>query len=123
MSDKAGAWLENKITILPGISDKRAKMFARLGVERIHDLLWLQPRSYEDWQERVPINSLRDGTVSSFMAVLENIPALSRHGKLTTLRARLSDPSGSIQAVWFNQPWVADRLRRGAARHASSFGL
>jgi len=115
VSDKAGAWLENKITILPGISDKRAKMFARLGVERIHDLLWLQPRSYEDWQERVPINSLRDGTVSSFMAVLENIPALSRHGKLTTLRARLSDPSGSIQAVWFNHPWVADRLRRGVS--------
>ncbi|NLA95486.1 MAG: DEAD/DEAH box helicase, partial [Clostridiaceae bacterium] len=114
MSDKAEAtWLENKIAVLPGISEKRQKMFAKLGVETLRDLLWLLPRSYEDWQARVPVSDLQDGTVSAFEAAVENMPSMTRRGKLTYTRARLTDESGSIQAVWFNQPWLADRIRRG----------
>ncbi len=114
MSDRAGAaWLENTIAVLPGISEKRQKMFAKLGVRTLHDLLWLLPRSYEDWQARTPVGDLQDGSVATFEAAVDNMPSMARRGKLTYTRARLADQSGSIQAVWFNQPWLADRIRRG----------
>jgi ATP-dependent DNA helicase RecG len=35
-------------------------------------------------------------------------------GRLTIVEATVADDSGSIKAVWFNQPWVADQLEPGA---------
>ena len=33
--------------------------------------------------------------------------------RLTIVTARVADATGSISAVWFNQPWLADRLQPG----------
>src|SRR5207248_10809961 len=35
-------------------------------------------------------------------------------GRRTLVEATVADESGSIKAVWFNQPWVADQLEPGA---------
>lgn len=101
------------ITALPRISDKREKLFAKLGIETVGDLIWLMPRSYNDWSRRVPIAQLVEGDVATFEAVVENVPSLTRRGKLSYIRARLGDDTGSIQAVWFNQPWLSEQLKRG----------
>ncbi len=108
-------WLGQRPGVLPGISDKRERLFSKLGIESIGELLWHLPRSYENWQDRLSVSSLRSGEIAVFEAVVENVPSLSRRGKLTYTRARLADDSGSIQAVWFNQPWVANQIRRGEA--------
>lgn len=106
-------WLEQGLRVLPGISDKRERLFSKLGIQTIGELLWHMPRSYENWKDRLPVSSLRAGEISTFEAAVENVPSFSRRGKLTYTRARLADDSGSIQAVWFNQPWVANQIRRG----------
>ncbi|HZK29008.1 MAG TPA: OB-fold nucleic acid binding domain-containing protein, partial [Clostridia bacterium] len=114
MSDTGGtSWLEEDIGILPGISDKRRKLFAKLGVGTIGDLLWLMPRSYENWQERVSIAQLTQGETSVFEATIDLVPSMHRRGKLSYLRARLTDDTGSVNAIWFNQPWLAEQLQRG----------
>lgn len=105
--------LENPLTVLPGISDKRQKLFSKLGVDSLADLLWLMPRAYEDWVERLPIGDLVPGQTATFQAQVQTLPSLSRRGRLTYLKTRLSDDSGSLEAIWFNQAWVADRLQRG----------
>ena len=115
MSDKPSkTWLENSIPTLPGISDKRQKLFAKLGVDTLEDLLWLVPRTYENWQDRTPLSELQAGMVATFVASVDNMPSSSRRGRLTYLRARLADQGASIQAVWFNQPWIAGQLTRGS---------
>ena len=113
MSEGRDLWLDQSLTVLPGISDKRLKLFSKLGLTRLSDLIWHMPRSYENWQEIQPVKSLRQGDLACFQARVDNLPALSRRGKLTYLRARLADDSGSIQAVWFNQPWVQKQIQRG----------
>ena len=111
--DTSDHLFRQSITTLPRISDKRKKLFAKLGVETVGDLIWLMPRMYNDWSRRVPIGHLVEGDVAAFEAVIENVPSLARRGRLTYIRARLGDDTGSIRAVWFNQPWLSDRLKRG----------
>ena len=63
--------------------------------------------------ERVPVAQLKEGQTSVFEAMIDNVPSMNRRGKLSYLRARLSDDTGSVNAIWFNQPWIAEQLRRG----------
>ncbi len=112
MSDPS-VWLTEPVTVLPGISDKRAKLFRKLGIENIRDLLWLMPRTYENWLDRKTITSFRDGDMAVFEASVDNVPSLTRRGRLTYIRARLADETGTVSAVWFNQPWIGDQLVRG----------
>ncbi len=111
--DTSGHLFRQSITTLPRISDKREKLFAKLGVETVGDLIWLMPRLYNDWSQRIPVGHLVEGDMATFEAVIENVPSLSRRGKLSYIRARLGDGTGSIQAVWFNQPWLSGQLKRG----------
>jgi len=111
--DTSGHLFRQSITTLPRISDKRGRLFAKLGIETVGDLIWLMPRSYNDWSRRVPVGRLVEGDVATFEAVIENVPSLTRRGKLSYIRARLGDDTGSIRAVWFNQPWLGEQLRRG----------
>jgi ATP-dependent DNA helicase RecG len=111
--DTSGHLFRQSITTLPRISDKRGKLFAKLGIETVGDLIWLMPRSYNDWSRRVPVGRLVEGDVATFEAVIENVPSLARRGKLSYIRARLGDDTGSIRAVWFNQPWLGEQLKRG----------
>lgn len=111
--DRADQVFSLNITTLPGISEKRKKLFAKLGVETIGDLIWLVPRSYNDWSRRKPVSQLKEGEVAVFEAAIDNVPSLTRRGRLSYIRARLADDSGSVQAIWFNQPWLAEQIKRG----------
>lgn len=97
-----------------GISDKRAALFAKLGVERTSDLFFLFPRHYEDWSELTAPDAFLDGEVAVFEAVVARQPTVSRYGKRSTVRAPLSAGPTLIRAVWFNQPWLKDNLKTGA---------
>jgi len=96
--DTSGHLFRQSITTLPRISDKRGKLFAKLGIETVGDLIWLMPRSYNDWSRRVPVGRLVEGDVATFEAVIENVPSLARRGKLSYIRARLGDDTGSISS-------------------------
>ena len=39
------------VTNLNGIGEKRAALFARLGIKSVGDLINFYPRTYEDWSK------------------------------------------------------------------------
>ena len=53
------------------------------------------------------------GEDQAFLAEVSRKPALQRKGRLTILRTVLRQDGLAIAAVWFNQPWVADKLVKG----------
>ena len=64
---ESGLWNEEKktmnqqpITSLKGIGEKTAKLFAKLGVETVEELLHDYPRAYDAYEEPVPIGKLRE---------------------------------------------------------------
>ena len=99
------------VSALPGVAGRRAALLRRLDIGTWYDLLCWFPRDFEDWSEMTPLAKLQDGQDQAFMARVARKPSLSRKGRLSMLRTVLRDESHAVAAIWFNQPWVADRLQ------------
>jgi ATP-dependent DNA helicase RecG len=88
---------------------------AALGVETVGQLLEHLPHRHTDRQERRPIASVgveEDATVEVLVKSVRVQPSRNRRQRPRT-EARVADESGPMLAVWFNQPWVADKLAPG----------
>ncbi|MBO7564865.1 MAG: ATP-dependent DNA helicase RecG [Clostridiales bacterium] len=105
--------LDTPVQFLPKVGERRAKQLEKLGIYRVYDLLTFFPRRYEDWSECVPLFQLEHDKEQSFIATIINEPRVSRHKGKTTIFATLSDGSCSIRAVWFNQPYLAEKMHAG----------
>ena len=105
--------LDTPVQFLPKVGERRAKQLEKLGIYRVYDLLTFFPRRYEDWSECVPLFQLEHDKEQSFIATIINEPRVSRHKGKTTIFATLSDGSCSIRAVWFNQPYLAEKMHSG----------
>src|SRR5439155_12583506 len=85
-----------------------------LGLHTAGDLLEYFPRAHADRRDVRPIGSLAIGEKATVAAVVRSIrvkPTRNRRVKL--VEARVADESGPMMAVWFNQPWIADKLPEG----------
>ncbi|MDD2533412.1 MAG: ATP-dependent DNA helicase RecG [Eubacteriales bacterium] len=103
--------LDTPVTALNGVAGKRAALLKRLGISSWLDLMTWYPRAFEDWSSATPIDQLQDGIDQTFTAALSGKVQSHRKGRLTITRAVFRDESAAIRAVWFNQPWVADKLK------------
>lgn len=84
-----------------------------LGVKTLKDLLLFFPRAYEDKRAYVRIEDLRTDMTCNIRGKLSNIEhKRTRNGKLLT-KAMISDKTGSIEVVWFNQPFLKRVLHPG----------
>jgi ATP-dependent DNA helicase RecG len=61
----------------------------------------------------VPIGRLTTSDEEVAIAGTIRRASSRRVRRLTILEALVADPSGSIRAVWFNQPWLAEKLQPG----------
>jgi ATP-dependent DNA helicase RecG len=98
------------------VGPKRAECLARLGIEKVEHLLRHTPRTYEDRGELIPIAAVMERPPGALATVRGKIVKrnLRRAGRRrSTLRARLEDATGSIEALWFNAQFFARDLAAG----------
>ena len=53
------AGLDNEIQYLKGVGPRRARLFKRLGIQTVEELLYYFPRQYQDRSRFIPINQLQ----------------------------------------------------------------
>ncbi|MFQ5944035.1 MAG: ATP-dependent DNA helicase RecG, partial [Anaerolineales bacterium] len=110
------ASLDSPLTDVPGIGPKSANTLKKLGLETLGDLLWHLPRRYDDYSQLKTINRLEFGEEVTIIGTVEEISVRPvRGGKLKLVEATVSDGTGSIGVTWFNQTWIANRLKPGKA--------
>ena len=98
---------------VPGVGVALARRLRALGLARVDDLLFRRPRRYESAADEVAISSLWGDDEVAIAGVVEDVRVRRPRRGLTIVSARVRDASGSITATWFNQPWLAERLRPG----------
>ncbi len=99
--------------MLAGVGPTVKKRLAKLGLRTVGELLHYAPRRYET---PVPRRRIADLLGEEEVAIAGRVTRTSLRRtsrRLTILRAEVVDESGAITAVWFNQVWLADRLRPG----------
>jgi ATP-dependent DNA helicase RecG len=104
------------LTALPGVGEKRATLLARLGLRTIEDVLRNAPRGYEERGDVVPIASVpaRAGGFAVVRGRLASASFRRGRGRRAVLRARIADPTGACDALWFNAAFLARDLKAGA---------
>ncbi|XUO82609.1 ATP-dependent DNA helicase RecG [Halomonas sp. KM007] len=105
------------VTALKGVGDALAIKLARLGVERVSDLLFHLPLRYQDRTRLTPIGHLRAGQE----AVVEGEVTASDvvKGRRRSLLVRLRDGSGILSLRFFHfSPAQQQQLRPGATVRA-----
>ena len=107
------ARLERPLDSLPGVGPTLRRRLERLGLSSGGDLLAHRPRRYE---EAVPERTIVDVFGEDEVAIAGRVVRCSSRRtarRLTIQKATIEDDSGRIDCVWFNQPWLADRLQPG----------
>jgi len=111
-SDKSQS-LGAPVTELDGVGKVNAERLARLGVHTIRDLLYHFPWRYDDYSHLTTISKLEVGQEVTVCGVVSRAKLSRSKGGRPIFRASLSDGTGTIQVVWFNQPHLARSIRPG----------
>jgi ATP-dependent DNA helicase RecG len=101
------AWWEQPIRFAKGVGPKRTALLQRFGIETVEDALWTIPWRYEDRSVMTPIGQLMPGAQASICGtIIRSEAKRARSRRLTILDIVVEDPTGRLQAVFFNQPFL-----------------
>lgn len=102
------------IQYVKGVGPARKKLFERLGVESVEDLLYFFPRRYEDRRHLTPIAQLKTGEWQTISGTVLSCQARrSWYTKKHVVEAVLDDGSGRISCIWFNQAYLTSYFKEG----------
>ncbi len=88
----------------------------KMGIKTVRDLLWHFPTRYEDFSKIYPIAELEPGQQATIQGIVEEVQSKrSWRRAMSIVEATIADETGTIRAVWFNQPYVANVLKTGRA--------
>lgn len=104
--------LYESIQYVKGVGPARSKQLSRLGIQNIFDLLWYVPRAYFNQADTTPIKQLDAGNYNIRGQVISAALSHIRRG-LSIFKALVSDGTGTVTAVWFNQPFLSTIIKPG----------
>ena len=105
--------LQDSITKIKGIGEKKAVLFAKAGVHTIEDLLTYYPRAYETYGEPAELSEIEDGKKYSVCGYILAVSAVKRYEKYQVFTAQIRAGEGELQGTWFNMPFLRNHFQRG----------
>jgi ATP-dependent DNA helicase RecG len=106
-------WQAAPIGSLKGVGAEMERRLERLGITTKGELARHVPRRYDDYSKIVPIRAMQPGLVS-FRGVVERVASrYARTRKLHLTEAIISDGTGTVKAIWFNQGYLAKTIPTG----------
>ena len=108
------ARLGDPVTILKGVGEAKAKLFANLNIFTLGDLICHFPRGYEDRTKLVTISELSPDVPACFRATVMNNPRTAHIRKgLDMTKVQLADITGRLNVTFFNNRFAAGQLEYG----------
>jgi len=105
--------LERPVDVLPGVGPAVKKKLAKLGLERVGDLLTHRPFRYEEPVDEKRISELMIEQEAVIAVEIERFSSRPTRRRLTVQTVLVADGEEKLAAVWFNQPWLEKQLRPG----------
>ena len=102
-----------KIKELKGIGEKTEKLFAKIGIETVGDLIRYYPRGYDVYEEATPISELVEGSVMTVTGALYGKVQVGGSQKMQIITVHVKDLTGTLRVVWFRMPFLRNTLAKG----------
>ena len=104
---------QSKIHEIKGVGEKTEKLFAKLGIYTVGDLLRYYPRNYDVYEEAVPIAEVEDGRTVTITGTIFGRVQVGGSRNLQVTSIHVKDLTGTIKAVWFRMPFLRNTLAGG----------
>ncbi|MDR2697970.1 MAG: DEAD/DEAH box helicase, partial [Holophagales bacterium] len=111
--------LSAKLSALCGVGAKRTELLADAGFQTVGDLLWGLPYRYVDRGSVKPIGELKyqvgfpDSNVTILGKITDLRQSTTRVRRMALTEVLLSDETGTVHLVWFNQSHLSRILKPG----------
>ncbi len=102
-----------QLTLLRGVTEKRAKDFAKLHITDSEELVRYFPRAYLDMTNRVSVREVLHNDVALIACRLTFVEPVRYSGRMRYFRVRLEQDGDFFYAVFFNMPYLAARFKVG----------
>ena len=104
---------KTRVENLPGIGQYYSYKLKRLEIETLEELIYHFPFRYDDFSQIAPIQNLTPGEKVSIQGNVWQIKNIrTRTGKFITT-ATVADDTGTIEVIWFNQPYLTKNIKAG----------
>ena len=98
---------------IPRIGPEHQKRLEKIRIKTLGDLLYYFPREYRDLSN---ISKIKDIKINQDAVIQGRILDIQQERtwkkKLSVTRAIIEDDTGAIEAVWFNQPYLVNSLKK-----------
>ncbi len=102
-----------KIKELKGIGEKTEKLFQKIGVNTVGDLIRYYPRSYDVYEEAVPISELEEGRVMTVTGAIYGRVQVGGTPRMQVTTLYVKDLTGTLKVIWFRMPFLRNTLAEG----------
>lgn len=102
-----------KLKELKGIGEKTEKLFEKLNISTVGDLIRYYPRSYDVYEEAVPISELEEGRTMTVTGILYGKVQVGGSSKMQITTAHVKDLTGTLRVIWFRMPFLRNTLAKG----------
>lgn len=100
--------INDSINSIKSIGPARQKLFGKIGVYTVEDMLGYYPRTYEDRSKIVNICDISESGNVLIKACAVTVVKNNRIRRgLSLQKLRVSDNTGVVEITWFNQDWIA----------------
>lgn len=96
---------------LKGIGEKTSKLFQKIHISTVEELLDYYPRDYETFQDCTTISEAHIGQVHGIRGIVCGNPNMKKIRNLTITTVLVKDLTGAIQLTFFNMPYIKNVLK------------
>ena len=106
---------KTSIKELKGIGEKTQRLFEKVGVSTVGDLIRNYPRGYDVYEEPVPVSEVEEGRTQTVSGAIYGRVQVSGSVKMQVTTLFVKDLTGTLKAIWFRMPFLRSTFAKGGA--------
>ena len=106
---------QTSIRELKGIGDKTQKLFEKIGIRTVGDLIRYYPRGYDVYEDPVPVSEVEEGRTQTVSGAVYGRVQVSGSAKMQITTLYVKDLTGTLKVIWFRMPFLRSTFAGGGA--------
>lgn len=104
---------QTSIKEIKGVGEKTQKLFEKVGIYTVGDLIRYYPRGYDVYEEAIPISEVEEGHIQTVSGAVFGKVQVSGTRNMQVTTAHIKDLTETIQVIWFRMPFLRNTLKSG----------
>lgn len=106
---------KTSIKELKGIGEKTQRLFEKVGVSTVGDLIRYYPRGYDVYEEPVLLSEVEEGRTQTVSGAIFGRVQVSGNTKMQVTTLYVKDLTGTLKVIWFRMPFLRSTFAKGGA--------